>query len=117
MTEEAHPQIGPEDKQITMLIRSAYICTGLSIIPVLNFFTAMAALVLGIVLCIKGKILHGIVNIVSAAFLSVLVPVLIILLLTGMKSNIQATFDEVTKELEAEIAAEEKRQQEEPSQL
>lgn len=89
----------PNDKR---LIIPAYICTILTIIPLIGYLPGLIALILGIQMCRKNITLHGVINIISPLMIGfVMAPILLIAVLTMMKSNIQETFERITAELEA----------------
>lgn len=84
------------------LIIAGYICTVLTLIPLIGYLPAVAAVILGIMMCCRNIILHGVINIVLPLVIAfVMLPIILVSALTLMKPSIQGTFDKVTAELEA----------------
>jgi len=85
------------------LITAAYIFSCTSIIPLLGYLTGLVGFILGIVLCAKNQVKHGVINIVLSIFLAVILPFLAIFVLGLLGNELQQTFNEIETQLEEEM--------------
>ena len=84
------------------LMVSAYICSGLSLIPGLGMLTGLAGIILGILLCTKREVGHGIANIAISGLLGfLLVPIVTIAILTALGGQLKEIHQQVSSSLEA----------------
>jgi hypothetical protein len=96
------PPLPPPEPPRKGLITTAYVFSGLGIVPILGWFSAFVGLILGVVLCIKNKTQHGVINIAISAFcimvIGPMVAIVTIAILTVLGNQLKNIYSQVTVE-------------------